>query len=119
MLYKRDGKHKYFRGEFLMRNLSLILSILMLSSLGFAQQRYLVSPNQEVIPLKKGQVASKLIAKRLSKFSGRTVNATTTCFNPFTFGYTEWDFPPNSDFGGFHKDVLGQWYVARATGTID
>ncbi len=102
-----------------MRHFSLILSLLLLSSLGFAQQRYLVSPNQEIIPLKKGQAASKLIAKRLSKFSGRTVNATTTCLNPVTFGYTEWLYPPNWIITGYHKDVLGQWYVAQAAGTID
>ena len=102
-----------------MRYLSLILSTLLLSSLGFAQQRYLISPNQEVIPLKKGQVASRLIARRLKKSSDRSVNATTGCSNPVIYGYTESKYPPTQVFTGYHKDVLGQWYVAQATGRID
>ena len=103
-----------------MRYLPLILSMFLLSALGFAQQRYLVSPNQEVIPLTKGQIASKIIAKRLNKSTVRTATGvTTTCPSPFEFGYTEDNFPPSSNFGGYHKDVLGQWYVAKATGTID
>src|SRR5208283_5606845 len=104
----------------LMRSLYLFLSLLLLSSFGFAQQRYLVSPNQEVIPLTKGQLASKIIAKRLSKSSARSVNGVTaTCGNQFTFGYTEDKYPPTSNFGAYHHDVMGQWYVAPATGTID
>ncbi len=102
-----------------MRSLSLFLSILLLSSFGFAQQRYLVSPNQEVIPLTKGQLASKLIQKRLNKSSRAANGLAITCGNKFTFGFTEDKYPPTSNFGGYHKDVLGQWYVAKATGTID
>ncbi|HMD13349.1 MAG TPA: hypothetical protein VKI62_01845, partial [Bacteroidota bacterium] len=77
-----------------MRSLSLFLSILLLSSFGFAQQRYLVSPNQEVIPLTRGQIASKLIAIRLNKLRRTPKGVTATCTNQFTFGYTEDKYPP-------------------------
>src|SRR5208283_4129322 len=110
------------RGEILMRYISFILSTLLLNCLSFSQQRYLVSPNQEIIPLTKGQVASKIIANKLKKSNRRLVNGVAsgdTCTSQFTFGYTEDKFPPTDDFTGYHKDVLGQWYVAKATGTID
>ena len=29
------------------------------------------------------------------------------------------NYPLNSNFGAYHKDVMGQWFTAKATGTID
>ena len=81
-----------------------------------AQQRYLVSPNDEVIPLRKGEQASAVIARRMGH---ATPSHNATCGNQFTFGYPEEKFPPTSNFGARHKDVMAQWFVAKASGTID
>jgi len=102
-----------------MRFLSLLLLVLLLSAFALAQQHYLVSPNQEVIPLTKWQRAAHLIEARSHTVAGRTASGVAGCTNQFTFGYTEDLFVPSSRFGIYHHDVLGQWYVAKATGTID
>lgn len=79
-----------------------------------AQKRYLVSPQQEVIPLTPQESAAEVVRKRTSlRPSG------STCTDKFTFGYSPEIYPTNSNFGAYHKDVLGQWYVAKAAGTID
>jgi len=102
-----------------MRFLSLLLLVLLLSAFAFTQQHYLVSPNQEVIPLTKWQRAAHLVEARSHTTQGRTASSVAGCSNQFTFGYTEDLFPPGNRFGLYHHDVLGQWYVAKATGTID
>src|SRR5689334_4773342 len=102
-----------------MRFLSVFLSVLLLCSLGVSQQRYLVSPNQEVIPLTKQQLAANAMRQRLIKAAAKSNKVSAACSNKFTFGYTEDKFPVSSRFGAYHKDVMGQWYVAKATGTID
>ncbi len=79
------------------------------------QQRYLVSPNQEVIRIEPGQSARSVIA---SRSNARTTAGQVICSDKFWFGYS-WHHNPNSLFGGYHSDVLGQWYEAKATGTID
>ena len=81
-----------------------------------AQQRYLITPQQEVIPLTKTRNASHILSK---KFHKSVTSTTTPCGNQFTFGYTEDKFPPSIDHIAHHKDVMGQWYIAKATGTID
>jgi len=99
-----------------MRLLSLFLSVLILSSVMVAQKRYVVSPNDEVIPLRRGESPASIIAKR----TGRSSSAVSAaCGNRFHFGYPEDKFPANSNFGAFHKDVMGEWFVSKATGTID
>ncbi|MDI6767104.1 MAG: hypothetical protein QME52_09810, partial [Bacteroidota bacterium] len=100
-----------------MRILSLFLAILLVSGLSFAQQRYLVSPNQEVIPITKYDNASDLIAKRQSQtLSKKTAGE---CGTTFLFGYDRVRYPSTSRFGAYHKDVMAQWYIAKASGEID
>ena len=99
-----------------MRLMSLFLSILLLSGVMIAQQKYLVSPKDEVIPLRRGESPASVIAKR----EGRLTPANAaTCGTEFIFGYPEDKYPANSNFGARHKDVMGEWFVAKATGTID
>lgn len=80
------------------------------------QKRYLVSPYGELSPLSKEQSAIQEVRKRarLHQTAGTTVGCTG-----FTFGYPLELYPSNTNFVGHHKDVLGQWFVAKATGTID
>jgi hypothetical protein len=93
-----------------------LLFFLLLSGTIIAQQKYLVSPNDEVIPLRRGESPRSIMAKR----TGNTTSSTlATCGTRFTFGYSETLYPATSNFGARHKDVMGEWFVAKATGTID
>ncbi|MBI4547079.1 MAG: hypothetical protein HY707_03805, partial [Ignavibacteriae bacterium] len=98
-----------------MRLLSLVLSILLLCSIMVGQKRFLVSPNNEVIPLTKEQSAALEVQKRVTQ----TTASSAVCTDKFTFGYTTDNYPPNVNFGAMHKDVMGEWFVAPAAGTID
>src|SRR5436309_16114345 len=100
-----------------MRFMTLLLSILLWFTVTSAQQKYLVSPNDEVIPLKRGQSAAAVVAKRQAQ--AHLAQSQQACTNRFTFGYPENIFPANSNFGAYHKDVMGEWFVAKATGSID
>ncbi|MBA4312520.1 MAG: hypothetical protein C0417_07810, partial [Chlorobiaceae bacterium] len=99
-----------------MRFLTLFLSVLLLTSSLFSQKRFLVSPNQEVIPVTKYSSPSEEISKRIVK---GTSSVTGNCSGTFIFGYEPSVYVTTSNFGMYHKDVLGQWYVAKAAGTID
>ncbi|HUL42893.1 MAG TPA: hypothetical protein VLY03_00905, partial [Bacteroidota bacterium] len=94
----------------------LILLLFFVAGIAIAQRHYLVSPQQEVIPLSKSVTASRVIAQRLHK---QLAASSDSCTDQFTFGYTEDQFPPSIDHIAHHKDIMGQWYVAKATGTID
>ncbi|MBI5475679.1 MAG: hypothetical protein HY964_02965, partial [Ignavibacteriales bacterium] len=103
-----------------MRFLSLFLSILLLSTFLIAQQRYLVSPGQEVLPVNKYSSPSQEIAKRTARMAS---SIAANCTGTFEFGFNTNQYNGNngtaSRFGVAHKDVLGQWYIAKAAGTID
>jgi len=100
-----------------MRFLTVVLAVLLVCGVVAAQQKYLVTSNQEVRPLdKRGETAAKEIAKRLA---AERLQTAAGCTNKYTFGYSLELYPGNNNFGGYHKDVLGQWYVAKASGTID
>ena len=101
-----------------MRFFSLFLSILLLGSVLNAgtnpTKRYLVGPNSEVIPLSPGEVASSIVKKHTDRST-----SSATCPDKFTFGYDPTIYTVNSNFGAYHRDVLGEWFVAPASGTID
>lgn len=99
-----------------MRYFSLILSVLILSAVMSAQKRYLVSPNDEVIPIDPGtSAAASAKAWKQQMVSSRN----GVCTDKFYFGYPQTIYPLNSNFGAYHKDVMGQWFTAKATGSID
>ncbi len=82
-----------------------------------AQKRYLVSPKDEVYHLRKGESPASIIARRTGSTSQST---SATCGTRFTFGYPEdHGYPATDGFFAHHKDVMGEWFVAKATGTID
>src|SRR5204862_4682771 len=99
-----------------MKKIILVSLFLIVNS--SAQKRYLVSPNDEVIPLKKGSNPSGIIAQR----TGHSPLRTTTCSidNRFTFGYPPSPgYPPIDALHMHHKDVIGEWFVSKVAGTID
>ncbi|MBI5215405.1 MAG: T9SS type A sorting domain-containing protein [Ignavibacteriae bacterium] len=92
----------------------IVIIILATVGIAFPQSRYLVSPTDEVIPLTKAeQTAASELNKRL------TTSVQTPCSNDVIDGYPSTAFPTSSRFGAYHKDVLGQWFVARFNGRID
>jgi len=102
-----------------MKFLFLPLMVLIVSALALSQQHYLISPSQEVIPLKKWQRVAHLIEARSHTAAAYSVSGAEGCSSQFTFGYTEDLYRVTNGFYLYHHDVLGQWYVAKATGTID
>src|SRR5437899_7555038 len=101
----------------LLRSLILLLAALLLCGVtSFAQKKYLVSPNDEVIPLRPGESAAAEIAKRNGQASSSTSH---TCGYHFTFGFDPKNYPLTANFGIHHKEVIGDWFIAKATGTID
>ncbi len=100
-----------------MRFLTSFLCVLLLSGLSLAQKKYLVSPNQEVIPIDRGSSAQKMIAKYEKERAAASV--TDACSGGAQFGFDPVHFPIDSRFGFSHKDVMGEWFVAPARGTVD
>jgi hypothetical protein len=99
-----------------MRFFSLILSVLLLSAVMSAQKRYLVSPNDEVIPIEPGKSANTTIKEWKHRV---TTSNSGACTDVFYFGFPQEIYPLTNNFGAYHKDVMGQWFTAKATGTID
>jgi hypothetical protein len=100
-----------------MRFFSLFLSVLLLTAVMSAQKRYLVSPTNEVRPIDPGMSATGII-KEWEQRTASSKNA--ACPSVFYFGYTQTNYPlAGPSFGATHKDVMGQWYVVPATGSID
>lgn len=99
-----------------MRFFSMLLSVLLLSGMLSAQKKILVTPTDEVIPIEPGSSASVL----MKQWEQRQISAKTgACSDKLYFGYDPVTYPVTSNFGAFHKDVMGQWYEAKADGTID
>ena len=81
-----------------------------------AQHRYLVSPPNEVVPLGDGESA----LDKLRNHSGRrTADGGAYCEDDFQDGYAPGMYPTTHIFKTFHRDIVGQWYVAPASGRID
>jgi hypothetical protein len=100
-----------------MRFLTFLLCFVVLSGLSVAQTKYLVSPENEVIPLPAGKSA-KIVIDKYEK-SRKAASVTDACSGGTVFGYDLTHFPFDSRFGFSHKDVMGEYFVAPARGTID
>ena len=89
---------------------------LLFATTGLAQQRILISPHNVIVPLQKGESAESYVLKK----NMRTISSTSgDCSNKFIFGYPTDLYVPNWINSYYHKDVAGQWYVAKAAGAID
>ncbi|MDI6767790.1 MAG: hypothetical protein QME52_13295, partial [Bacteroidota bacterium] len=95
--------------------LKLFTIFLLLGQFAFSQQRYLVSPNCDAILLKKGESPTDII----NKLNKTTLNKLGECPSSYTFGYPTTKYPASINHVMAHKDVLGQWFIAKASGTID
>jgi len=85
----------------------------------FAQKKqYLISPNQEVLPIEKGENIRQVIENQYT----RTQSATKrTCVSTYLCGFTpNWFWTDwYHRFGGYHRDAFGEWFIVPYTGTID
>ncbi len=103
-------------GDTTMRILTSILCILMLSGVTSAQKKkFLVSPNQEVIPMNK-ESAEKIMQQYNAE---RRKSMLAGCVGKPIYGFDPDRFPVGSYYGFYHKDVCGEWFVIPASGTID
>src|SRR5258706_1092194 len=100
-----------------MRILGAFLFAFLLSALSIAQKRYLVSPNQEVIQIPAGGSAMNLIQKYNQRNAG--TSTTDQCSGEVEFGFDPARFPVDRRFDFGLRDVMGEWFVAPARGTID
>lgn len=98
-----------------MRTTLLLAAALFLAVPVRSQQRYLVSPKAEVIPLSPDESAAEVVKAR----SLRSLSSDGICPDKFVFGYSPDAYTINSNFGSYHRDVLGEWFTAPASGTID
>ena len=78
----------------------------------YSQQRYLVTPNDEFIPMRGGESFANAVHRAKEESSKQSA-----CGTKFIFGYVSSHL--YESFGAKHKDVMAQWYVAKASGTID
>ncbi|HUL44833.1 MAG TPA: T9SS type A sorting domain-containing protein [Bacteroidota bacterium] len=81
-----------------------------------AQQHFLISPNQKIIPLKPYESASLIIERMTHK---QATSDSCTDGRGIIWGFPEDLYPPNAIIPAYHKDVLGEWFVSQAKGTID
>ncbi|MBI3189117.1 MAG: hypothetical protein HYZ33_00560 [Ignavibacteriales bacterium] len=96
-----------------MRYLIQVLVTLLLVSVLMGQKRIVVTSDENVVPLRKGQSALKIATEQ-------TLHSTqTNCTGELEFGYNKSEYPCNNNFVGYHKDVWGQWFIAPAEGWID
>ena len=96
-----------------MRIGSILLCVLLVTSSLFAQKRFLVNPNSEVVPLTAEQ--SALMKLEALRHPG---TYSSECATQFTFGYPPGLYPVSAGFNAYHKDVMGQWYIAPGRGGI-
>jgi hypothetical protein len=100
----------------------ILLVVLTATTLASAQQRVLVSSNNDVVPLKHGESASHVL-QQLAKERGLKKISEASCTNPMQFGYSPdtWGIgvPPSQAWASYHKDMFGIWFQAPCDGVID
>ncbi len=78
-----------------------------------AQKRIVVTSNDDVVLLRKGESGLNIATEK-------TIRSTqTSCDRTLPFGYNKSEYPCNNNFIGYHKDVWGQWFIAPVEGWID
>jgi len=97
-----------------MKNSARILALLIvLTAPAAGQKRYLVAPDQEVVPLPKESVGRDLVRRTMEAGRDRAAANCSSVYYPME----PWDV--NSVINGTHKDIFGQWYTAPAAGNVD
>ncbi len=96
----------------------MILLLVLCTFPALTQQRVLVTPYGDAIPIGKNQGAAELLKQSMA--AQRNTSSTMVCTDQATFGYTLEQNPnPGTNHIGFHQDIMAMWYVAPASGTID
>jgi hypothetical protein len=98
----------------------LIVSIMLLTASLSAQKRYVVSSGGDVVPIKPGKSAMSEIMK--SSRQAKIVNSQASCTPSRTFGNLRSEHNTAGSFVNFvhaHKDLIGIWFEAPTSGTID
>jgi hypothetical protein len=99
-----------------MRFWTSFLCVLLLSGLVSAQQKkFLVSPNQEVIPV--NQETNHKLTTDFTK--GPKYSPMADCNTKPIYGFDTARYPFSSNFGFLHKNIAGEWFVMPADGTVD
>ena len=93
----------------------ILLLTLLSATLAGAQQRIVVSPNDEIVPLKRGEGSLEAVQRYMQHNKERATR--TSCSNPMMFG--RWWEEPTAFWEMHHKDIFAQWFVAPADGVID
>jgi len=94
---------------------SLLIFLLLMAGVTFAQKKYLVSPHGDFFLVNSRQSASEILKKKYA----RPMQQSAACTNQATFGYPEELFSWSVLHAARHKDVMGMWFIAQASGTID
>ena len=91
-----------------------LLPLLILAALpALSQQRFLVSSRGDAIPLAKGQ-SPLSVAKEVGLFPEGA-----GCTGLATFGYPPALYPSTTNHIGFHNDIVAEWFMPPANGTLD
>jgi hypothetical protein len=99
----------------MVRTARLLILLIVLAAPATAQKKYLVTPDREVVPLRPGDDVRKIIA---AMSRPDTNNAAYDC-GWGGWGYPAWVYWTDVLFNARHKDVIAQWFVTPAAGTID
>jgi hypothetical protein len=99
-----------------MKSIGTILLVFIVSSYLFSQQQILVSPDNDVIPLVKGESASKVVQKATHQV---TTVTNLSCDSTLLGGFNSYMWPGTSILLANHKEVEAMWFVAPYTGHID
>src|SRR5712692_4056777 len=101
--------------EIYMRISNLVLILVLVVGSAFSQQRVLLSPYDEAIPVEKGQSALHVIMK--SKIATGASVMTQPCPPGVNVGVVPGNI--NTNFGFFYGDVAAMIYVAPFRGVIE
>ncbi|MGA2623225.1 MAG: T9SS type A sorting domain-containing protein [Bacteroidota bacterium] len=96
----------------------ILLVVLTAATLASAQQRVLVSSNNEVVPLKNGEGALEAV-KRYTQHKKLFHTSQTGCSDTSSYGFSPNNYPPMDLLYAYHKDMLAEWLIAPADGIID
>ncbi|MBI5475813.1 MAG: T9SS type A sorting domain-containing protein [Ignavibacteriales bacterium] len=99
-----------------MKHVLIFLLLLICSQLLFSQDKILVTPSNDAIPIEQGGSVKEKI---LNSFQTNSIESDLVCQNSQRYGYPLEEFWPNSRFGAYEKDVVAMWFVAPSTGYID
>jgi len=103
-----------------MRLGALLLSVMLLSSALFAQKHYAVSSSGDILLIPQGKSASEVISQQVNK-NKSSFGTAAACVPSQEYGNIPALHPTGTliSFYSGHKDLIGIWFEAPASGAID